>query len=82
MPDEPRVPGAPESEVAPDVASGEATPEPREDEPIPRALSEPEPDVNAYQEDPYHGAPYESPFGEDAAEEHVENDGSAHPGQA
>jgi sec-independent protein translocase protein TatC len=80
MPDEPREPGVPYSEVVPSSPSGETALEPRKDQSVQVSHEQQQtaPDVNAYQEDPYHGEPYESPVADNV----VENYGSAHPGQA
>jgi sec-independent protein translocase protein TatC len=76
MADEPREPGAPDSEIVPTPASDEAHAEPTGDQSVPGTPESPEtpPDVNAFEEDPYRSEPYQSPA--------HENYGSAHPGQA
>jgi sec-independent protein translocase protein TatC len=76
MADEPREPGAPNSEIVPTPASNEAPAEPPADQSAPGPPEQPEtpPDVNAFEEDPYRSEPYQSPA--------HENYGSAHPGQA
>jgi sec-independent protein translocase protein TatC len=76
MADEPREPGAPDSEIVPTPVSNEAQAEPTGDQSVPGPPESPEtpPDVNAFEEDPYRSEPYQSPA--------HENYGSAHPGQA
>jgi sec-independent protein translocase protein TatC len=76
MADEPREPGAPDSEIVPTPASNEAQAEPTRDQSVPGTPESPEtpPDANAFEEDPYRSEPYQSPA--------HENYGSAHPGQA
>jgi sec-independent protein translocase protein TatC len=76
MADEPREPGAPDSEIPPRPASQQGQTEPpgeksAQETPAPGEAS---PDIDAFEEDPYRSEPYESPA--------HENYGSAHPGQA
>jgi sec-independent protein translocase protein TatC len=79
MSDETKEPGAPPREIV-SAQSPPDTEEPGIASPAelsPAQTAEPAelaPDANAFQEDPYHGEPYESPA--------PENYGSAHPGQA
>jgi sec-independent protein translocase protein TatC len=75
MADEPREPGAPDSDIAPTHASTKEQAEQPGDQSAPAPPTpETPPDVNAYEEDPYRSEPYQSPA--------QENYGSAHPGQA
>src|SRR5690349_12791334 len=81
MADEPREPGAPESNIASTPASQEGQAQPPGDQSVPDSQESGEaspdanaPDVNAFEEDPYRSEPYQSPA--------HENYGSAHPGQA
>lgn len=81
MADEPREPRAPESDIVPPPTPQQGQAEPPGERSVPEtpeaseaSPAEPAPDVNAFEEDPYRGEPYESPA--------HENYGSAHPGQA